>query len=91
LFPCIKNWGQVSTGQSKPENSESEALTRLANSTIEKFRKVAAGFKLDASADAIMSSLIEAQAQFDEFATYSGVYSVSHVLLYAVGLKQMVE
>jgi hypothetical protein len=62
---------------SQSENSvSSDELIRLADSTVEKLRRVDAGFKIDAPADLIMSSLIEAQAQFDEFAAYKSVDSL---------------
>ncbi len=68
----LKNTTTIATRtpqSSQSENSLSE-LIPLADSMVEKLRKVDAGFKIDAPADTITSILIEAQAQFDEFVSY---------------------
>jgi hypothetical protein len=55
----------------------SNELLLLAESTLDKLRKLDAAFKIDAEADIITTKLIDAQAQFDGFSAYQSSIDVS--------------
>ena len=52
-------------------------LLRLSSASLENFRRVDAGFKIDAGLETITSSLIDAQAGFDELVAYKSPIDIS--------------
>ena len=52
-------------------------LLRLSSASLENFRRVDAGFKIDAGLEIITASLIEAQAGFDELVAYKSAIDIS--------------
>lgn len=64
------------TSSAQPTNGSVDSIS-TALSTLEKLRKVDAAFKIDAGADVITSTLIEAQAQSDEFSAQTSSTDVS--------------
>lgn len=71
--------GKTNPAPDKAATSTSDKveLLRLADAALGKLRKVDAGFKMDASTESITSSLIDAQAQFDELFAYKSPVDTS--------------
>jgi hypothetical protein len=69
---------RAASSSAQPANGSVDSIG-TAQSTLEKLRKVDAAFKIDAGPDAITSSLIEAQAQFDEFSAQPASTDVSQL------------